>query len=114
MATATAADDSGKRRQTFLWVFGITMVLTAGTAFAFKLIEFYHVATTRTGDGLATFLIPVLTYLIVASGFACLFVWAYLRGQFTDVEAAKYRMLEMQRLIDQEEARAKRARRQQR
>lgn len=84
----------------FLWVFSITMILTAGTAFIFKLIEFFHTATTRGSDALGSFLIPVLTYLVVAAGFACLFVWAYLSGQFRDVEGPKHRMLEMQDEID--------------
>jgi nitrogen fixation-related uncharacterized protein len=88
----------------FLWVFSITLVLVAGTAFLFKLIEFYSIATTQGSDALASFLIPVLNYLLVAAGFFCLFLWAYSTGQFRDMEAAKYRMLELQREIDRAEA----------
>jgi len=90
----------GARR--FLWVFSIAMLVTAGTAFLFKLIEF---AYSFTGDQPLRFaILPVITYLIVAAGFACLFFWAYLTGQFKDVEAPKYRMLEMQDEIDAREA----------
>lgn len=89
----------------FLWVFSLAMVLTAGTAFVFKLIEFFHTAVTHGSSALASFLIPVLTYLIVAAGFACLFLWAYFSGQFRDVEAPKHRMLEMQDEIDAREGR---------
>ena len=42
----------------------------------------------------------IVTYLLVASGFGCLFFWAYLSGQFKDIEQPKYRMLEMQDEIE--------------
>ena len=57
----------GARR--FLWVFSVTLVLVAGSAFIMKLIEFYATATTQGADALASFLIPVLNYLLVAAGF---------------------------------------------
>ncbi len=88
----------------FLWIFSVTMVLVAGTAFVMKLVEFAVTATTQGSDALASFLIPVLNYLLVAGGFFCLFLWAYFSGQFTDLEAAKYRMLEVEREIDAYEA----------
>jgi cbb3-type cytochrome oxidase maturation protein len=88
----------GRRR--FLWLFSIAMVVTAGTAFVFKLIEFFHTATRGGPDAMGSFLIPVLNYLLVAGGFACLFLWAYLTGQFRDVEGPKYRMLQMQEQFD--------------
>lgn len=84
----------------FLWLFSIAMVLVAGSAFIFKLIEFIFTATTQGPGALASFLIPVLNYLLVAAGFFCLFFWAYFAGQFRDLEAAKYRMLEMQQEVD--------------
>lgn len=90
----------------FLWLFSLAMVLTAGSAFFMKLIEFYATATREGSDALASFLIPVLNYLLVAAGFFCLFLWAYMTGQFRDLEAAKYRMLEMQAEIDRDEAMA--------
>ena len=89
----------GTRR--FLWIFSVAMLAVTGAAFLFKLIEF---AYSFTGDQPLRFaILPVLTYLIVAAGFACLFFWAYLTGQFKDVEAPKYRMLEMQDEIDARE-----------
>lgn len=93
----------------FLWVFSVAMVLTAGTAFVFKLIEFVHTALQPGPMAMASFLIPVLNYLIVAAGFALLFLWAYFSGQFRDLEGPKYRMLEMQEEIDRQEALAARA-----
>ena len=96
-----------RRARRFLWIFSITMIVTAGTAFVFKLIEFAHVATTQGAQALGSFLIPVLTYLTVAAGFGCLFFWSYLRGQYRDVEAPKYRMLEMQAEFDALDRRAR-------
>jgi nitrogen fixation-related uncharacterized protein len=94
---------AGRGTHLFLWTFSIMMVVTAGTAFIIKLIEFFHTATHEGSSAMASFLIPLLNYLIVASGFACLFLWAFFSGQFRDVEAPKYRMLQMQREIDEKE-----------
>jgi cbb3-type cytochrome oxidase maturation protein len=93
----------GARR--FLWIFSILMVVTAGSAFIFKLIEFFVTATREGPSALGSFLIPVLNYLLVAAGFLLLFLWAYFSGQFRDVEAPKYRMLEMQEQFDREQSR---------
>ncbi len=84
----------------FLWIFSVTMILTAGGAFLMKLCAFYLTATTHGSQALASFLIPVLNYLVVALGFAGLFLWAYFSGQFRDIEGPKYRMLQMQEGID--------------
>lgn len=96
----TPAPGTSRRARTFLWVFSTILVITAGTAFLFKLIEFFYTATTTGSDALASFLIPVLTYLTVAAGFGCLFAWAFVRGHYRDVEGPKYRMLELQEQID--------------
>ncbi len=87
--------DYSRARNLFLWIFSIAMIVTAGTAFVFKLIEFVYTALNSGPGALSSFLIPVLTYLLVAAGFACLFLWAYVTGQFKDVEGPKYRMLEL-------------------
>ena len=94
-----------RRSRWFLWVFSIVMLLTAGTAFVFKLIEFIHTATNDGESALASFLIPVLNYLLVATGFLLLFLWAYFSGQYRDVEGPKYRMLEMQKEFDDADSR---------
>ena len=84
----------------FLWVFSSIMILTAGSAFVLKLFDFFVTATTEGSASLGSFLIPVLNYLFVAGGFAFLFLWAYSRGQFRDVEAPKLRMLELNAQYD--------------
>ena len=88
----------------FLWVFSVAMVVTAGTAFVFKLIEFVYTAVNNGPGALTSFLIPVLNYLLVAAGFGCLFLWAYVTGQFRNVEAPKHRMLELEREWDRIES----------
>ena len=88
----------------FLWIFSVCMVLVAGSGFLFKLVEFIATATSQGTDAMASFLLPVLNYLLVAAGFFCLFFWAYLRGQFRDLEAAKFRMLELNAEVDEIEA----------
>ena len=94
---------SPKSGRWFLWIFGPTVIVVAGVAFIFKLTEFIYVATNKGPDSMGTFLIPVMNYLLVAAGFLCMFLWAYFTGQYRDVEAPKYRMLEMQAEIDRED-----------
>ena len=89
--------EPGRRAQWFLWIFSIAMIVVAGSAFFMKLIEFAATATREGSGALASFLIPVLNYLLVAAGFFCLFFWAYFKGHFRDIEAPKYRMLELER-----------------
>jgi hypothetical protein len=94
--------DRSRTTRVFLWVFSVLMVLTAGTAFTMKLIDFYVTATREGAAALGSFLIPVLNYLCIAAGFAALFIWAHSRGQFRNVEEPKYRMLEQNRKWDLE------------
>jgi len=98
------APRSPKSGRWFMWIFGPLVIVVAGTAFIFKLIEFIMVATNEGPDAMGTFLIPVMNYILVAAGFLCLFLWAYFTGQYRDVEGPKYRMLEMQHEIDRQES----------
>ena len=73
-------------------VFFVLFVLTAGGLFCFKLFAFL---STIRKDELAGFAFdPILTYGFVAMGFGCLLAWAYLSGQFRDIERPKHEMLE--------------------
>jgi len=95
------------RGRWFLWVFSVAMIIIAGSAFLMKLIEFTATATREGTGALASFLIPVLNYLLVAGGFFCLFFWAYFKGHFRDIEGPKYRMLELNGEFDRAEAEEK-------
>lgn len=107
-APPTATNPAAKPSR-FVFYFNILVILMAGSAFLFKLVEFTLTFTklapsspeALNADPTLRFAIqPVITYLIVAAGFACLFFWAYLTGQFRNIEGPKFRMLEMQDEID--------------
>lgn len=95
-------EPSSRATRAFVWIFSIVMILTAGSAFGMKLVDFYITATRKGSSALGSFLVPVMNYLCIAAGFAALFVWAYARGQFRNVEEPKHRMLEQNRLYDEE------------
>ena len=67
-------------------------VLVAGGLFFFKLFAFM---STIRRDELAGFAFdPIITYGFVAMGFLCLLAWAYMTGQFRDIERPKHTMFE--------------------
>ncbi len=73
-------------------VFFVTFVTIAGGMFTFKLFSFMK---TIKRDELAGFAFdPILIYAFVAIGFVFLLAWAWLSGQFHDIERAKFEMLE--------------------
>ncbi len=79
--------------------FFITSVTIAGGMFVFKLFQFLK---TIRKDELAGFAFdPIVIYGVVAVGFLFMLAWAFLSGQFRDVEAPKYEML---RRFDEQEA----------
>ena len=70
--------------------------------FIFKLFSFLK---TIKRDELAGFAFdPILVYGMVAMGFLCLLAWAFLSGQFHDIERPKHDMLK--RFEEQERAEA--------
>ena len=87
----------------FLWAihgFFICAVLTAGCMFTYKLFEFMQ---TIKRDDLAGFAFdPIMIYGSVAMGFLFLLGWAYMTGQFRNVEQPKHDMLK--RFDEQERA----------
>ena len=73
-------------------VFFVIISLVSGAMFFFKLHEFL---STIKRDELAGFAFdPILTYGFVALGFFCLLVWAFMSGQFKDIEKTKHDMLD--------------------
>lgn len=98
-ADASAGDEvQSKAKRGFVFYFSLLVIGMAGSAFGFKLVEF--AITFRGNEPVRVAIVPVMTYLIVAGGFACLFLWAWTTGQFKNVERVKYRMMEMQDEID--------------
>ncbi|NUP96328.1 MAG: hypothetical protein HUU28_09210 [Planctomycetaceae bacterium] len=81
-----------RRRWRTIHVVFTAVCLAAGCMFFFKLHEFLR---TIKKDELAGFAFdPILTYGFVAVGFFLLLVWAFLTGQFKDVEKTKHEMLD--------------------
>ncbi len=88
------------RRGMGQWICRIMLlaVFVGGTGFVYKLVQFTREAM---GDEVASFAaVPVLTYVCVAVGFLSLFLWSISRGQFQDVEAPKFRLLEQEEEYD--------------
>lgn len=97
---SSSAPPTTKRREAFgpLHVFFVVVSLLAGCMFVFKLFEFLR---TIERDELAGFAYdPIIVYGLVAMGFLLLLGWAYLSGQFRDIERPKYELFE--RLAEQE------------
>ena len=71
--------------------------------FVYKLSAFMQ---TIKRDELAGFAFdPILIYGVVAMGFLCMLAWAFLSGQFKNIEGPKYEMME--RFDEQERAEEK-------
>jgi hypothetical protein len=83
-----------------LIVFLVGFLLPSGIGFAEKLYLFYR--TIRHSDEGSFAIVPVLNYLIVFAGMACLLVWAIANGMFADIEGPKYTMLENERRLDEQ------------
>lgn len=87
-------------RNSWIAFFGVG-TFAAGLGFAYKIHQF-------TGDmleqeGLQFAGAHLLTYAMVAAGFAALLAFAFLSGQFSDIEKAKYDLLEKEREHDRRE-----------
>lgn len=92
-------ESRGKR--IFLIFFALAILAPAGYGFVEKLMLFI-LAVKR--DMIAGFtIVPVVNYLIVTAGMACLLVWAVINGMFKNVEAPKYQMLEQEEALDEQE-----------
>jgi nitrogen fixation-related uncharacterized protein len=79
--------------------FLLFFMLPASIGFTDKLLLFWK--TVRSSDEGSFAAIPVINYLIVFAGMACLLVWAIANGMFSDIEAPKYTMLDNERRLDE-------------
>ena len=92
--------DERRRPWRFVHTFFVLACTTAGCMFVYKLTAFLK---TIKRDELAGFAFdPIIIYGLVAMGFLFLLAWAYLTGQFRDVERPKYELFE--RFEEQERA----------
>jgi nitrogen fixation-related uncharacterized protein len=74
-----------------MWAFAIISALALGTL----LVSI--VSLLRSGQLTGYAVLTSLSYLAVALGFLFIITWAFLRGQFRDVEAPKYKVLELEK-----------------
>lgn len=81
-----------RRGKIILWTAMIAGLLMAGVAFSYKVAEFIFTLGSDEVQGFAD--VPVTVYFIVAGGWMCLLVWCFVTGKFSDMERAKYDMLE--------------------
>ncbi|MDA1266458.1 MAG: hypothetical protein O2816_15365 [Planctomycetota bacterium] len=91
-----------RKRRVVLTFFGAA-VTVGGCMFVFKLFAFL---TTVRRDEIAGFAYnPILIYGFVAAGFLLLLGWAFMTGQFRDIEGIKHEWME--RYAEQERAERK-------
>jgi len=76
----------------------IAILGPAGIGFIEKLALFI-MAITHDQVGGAIFF-PVLNYLVVTAGMACLLIWAMAHGMFRNIEKPKYDMLDREDELD--------------
>ena len=87
-----------RTRTVILFAFFFGVMVIAGGGFLLKMFEF---VMTMSGDEIAGFgAVAVSTYLLGMAPLLFLMLWAVTTGRFRDVEAPKYRMLELDREIE--------------
>ncbi len=89
-----------KVHRVMIWLFGF-VVFTGGSAFFYKLYEFFMDLTASNGLRFAGS--HLLTYCLVAGGFLLLLVYGFMAGHFSDIEEPKYKLMEMEMDYDRQE-----------
>lgn len=87
-----------KARLTTL-AFALLVLVPSGFGFARKFNELL-LLTRGEVDGVFA-ITPVVNYLLTSLGFFFLFCWASFNGMFGDIEKPKKAMLEVERLLDE-------------
>jgi hypothetical protein len=82
---------SRRRERRVLWICMIVGTLAAGLGMAYKVAEFIFTLSSDEARGFAD--VPVTVYFFMAGGWFALLAWAFLSGQMTDAERAKYDLL---------------------
>ncbi|MFT7620680.1 MAG: hypothetical protein ACI97A_004338 [Planctomycetota bacterium] len=85
------SESDAKVHRTMIWIFGF-VVFAGGSAFFYKLYEFFTDLTSS--DGLRFAGSHLLTYCLVAGGFLFLLAYSFMTGHFGDIEDAKYKLME--------------------
>ena len=88
------------RVQRIAW-FTTAIIAMAGAGFLFKLYEFVQSLDDSAAMGFA--IVPLASYFLTGAGFLMLLIWSATRGAFKDVEAPKYRMMELEQRYARDE-----------
>jgi len=85
-------------RRLTVFAFAVVVMGVAGLAFTYKMAEF---TMTMVHDEIAGFgVVAVATYLIGMLPIVFVTLWAVFSGKFSDVEAPKLRLFELDREIE--------------
>jgi hypothetical protein len=99
-ATPAQAAASRLRRNIVLWFF-VVLMLAGGLGFCVKIHNFLQ--DWLDGNGINFGGSHLLSYGLVATGYALLLSFCYLKGHFTDIERPKYDLLEKEESLDRAE-----------
>ncbi len=80
-----------RREKALLYFVVLFVIIPGGISFFVKVASYFMV---EVEEGMSGFALPFFNYLFVALGFVCLFIWAYLKGHFKDIERPALEMLE--------------------
>lgn len=91
-----------KRDRIIAYFMIFMVILPGGLSFLAKVASYFMV---EMEEGMAGFALPFFNYLFVALGFVSLFIWAFLRGHFKEINRPSYDMLEMERSFEDSDLR---------
>lgn len=91
---------SSRTKNIVLIVMSVVILVPSMMGFVMKFIEFIHTFQGETDGAFA--ITPMLNYMLASLGFFCMLVWAIANGMFHDLERPKYRMLEIEHLLDEQ------------
>jgi len=72
-------------------------IFVVGTIIAVRTVAYLEAG--MSGSQLKGFLVEVIAYIIALTGWLFLFIYSFLKGDFKDIEAPKYDILEMEEKI---------------
>jgi ABC-type uncharacterized transport system permease subunit len=86
------------RKGVAVFAFAIAIMVIAGAAFVYKMTEFAMTIVKDDVEGFGA--VAVATYLIGMLPIVFVTLWAAFAGKFRDIERPKFRLLELDRLIE--------------
>jgi nitrogen fixation-related uncharacterized protein len=103
MTVASEPRSSGPLRTAVVVGFAAAVLVIAGLGFVYKMTEFALTIVKEDVEGFGA--AAVSLYLLGMLPIVFLTLWAVLTGRFRDIERPKHRMFELDREIEQSEAR---------